>query len=140
MLVVGQRVVGDQAAGVGEQIADGEGFLAVGGKAVEVAGDGVVEGELARLDQLHHRSGGGNGLGQRCQIKQRVAGHCFTLRLELAITKTLQPGDAIPAAYADHTAGGLTGSNGGFHQGADALERVGIEPACARRLRRCAGG
>ncbi len=82
-------VGGDQAPGifegdvlgeagvVGEELADGDFFFAIGGEFGEVFGDRVVELELACLIELHDGGGGRKALRQRGHVEDGVFGHEF---------------------------------------------------------------
>ena len=76
------RQAGAQPGGVRQQLPDGHGPLAVGLEAGNPAAHPVVEPELAALDEPHDGRRGGDNLGQRCTVKDRVGGHRQPLRLD----------------------------------------------------------
>jgi len=59
---------------VGQELAQRDRFPAFAGELGEVADQRRVEPELALLDQFHHRGGGGDDLGERGGVEDRVFG------------------------------------------------------------------
>ncbi len=62
------------AGGVGEEMADGDGVLAVGGELGQVVGDAVVEAQVAALPLLRDRHRDAR-LGHRPPDDHRLGGH-----------------------------------------------------------------
>uniref|UniRef100_E6QKK2 Uncharacterized protein n=1 Tax=mine drainage metagenome TaxID=410659 RepID=E6QKK2_9ZZZZ len=73
--MVGEIEIGSQAGEMGHQLADGDVLFAVAGKVWQVGGNGVVELDLAGVDELHHGGGGGDALGERSEIEDGIEGH-----------------------------------------------------------------
>ena len=118
------RKAGAQAGVVGEKLADGDRIFAVGGERGQVSGDGRVKFEAAALDQLHDGSGGGDHLGERGGVVDRIGGE----RLGGGHYRALAVGAGVGLAGAfdpEDAAGNLIGRDGVGHRGIHGREFLG---------------
>ena len=87
-----------QAGIVGEQLADGDVVFSVLRKLRQVLGDCVVEANLSQFHELHDGGGGGDHLGQRCEIEDGVQRHGLAFGLEGAAAVGLAVDDLAVVA------------------------------------------
>ena len=110
-----------------EQLAHRDRVLTVDGKFRPVFGDGVVELQLPAFDQLHDGGGGGDDLGQRGEIEQRVDRHRLLFRLLEAIAEGFAIGYALVVADDDHRTGHLAGAHLGLGDAVDCGQVLGAQ-------------
>ncbi len=131
---------------MGHQLAHRDLILAIAGKLRQVGRDRIVKLDAPGFDQLHHRRGGGNALGQRGKIEDRIHGHrlpvgygvllgsCF----QGSIPKGLSIDDATVVLHQYHRSGDGAFRNGLLHDGVDVGKACGSsgQPCrirCSRR-------
>ncbi len=118
------RVVGDEAAAVGEELLDGHLFplAASGAEGGEVRHDRVVEADPALLDERHHRAGGRDGFREGGEVERGVDGHRLDDGRERAMPVGLPEGDLSVPAHEDDGAGDLLLRDGPVDDLVDARE------------------
>ena len=104
--VVCHWIVGDQSAGVQQQVFDMDRVLVVRSKLWEKARYLILESEFPFLDQLQNRGGGGYRLGDRSHIEDRVECHGAD-RIEGAISECLLVDQSAAIADPDDASGHL---------------------------------
>ncbi len=82
LLVVFEGIIGNKARTMAEELLDGDLSFAVIVKLGKQTADSICRAQPALVDQDHDRRGRGNRLGERRQIKDRVAGHRLGCWLE----------------------------------------------------------
>ena len=108
-----------------EELADGDVLFAACGKLGDVLCDGVVEGELVCLVELHDRGGSGEALGERGHVEDGVFGHRLGgevagdagLSGELAVAVGALEDDLAVVADDDDGAGELLRGDGVVDEG-----------------------
>ncbi len=127
LLVIIERVVGNEARAMAEKLLDGDRALAVTVKLGKHTSDSVGRAEPALVDQDHDRRGRGDRLGERCQIKDRVAGHCLRCRLDRPQSRRTGVGDPAPAPHQNDRAWDLPLRNGSVDGCIDPLEAFAVK-------------
>ena len=104
---ISEREIGGKAAVVGEQLANGDVLLAVGGEVGKVLGDGIVGTEFALLVELHDGGRGHEGLGERRHVEDGVEGHGLLRGFKRARTVAMAIDDLAVVANDENRAGDL---------------------------------
>ena len=105
------RHPGAQTRGVGHQLPDGDGLLAVGREGRPIGGRGLVQMDLAALHQLHDRGGGGHDLGQGGEIEDGVRLHGLDPGRQGALAESLAVHGLAVVAHQDDGPGDVTGGD-----------------------------
>ena len=92
---------------MGQQVADGDVFLAILSEFGNVFCHRIVQAYFTLLHQLHDGGGSGDHLGERCQIENGVGCHGLAAGLEGAIAEGLAVDDLSVVPYQQHSAGHL---------------------------------
>src|SRR5207253_126789 len=74
------------------QLAHRDLTLAVRADLGPVVGDRLLEADFPLLDQLHHRRGGGDYLGQRCEVEYGAQSHNETQTENSHLSLPIAPG------------------------------------------------
>ncbi len=132
-----QIEIGAKAGVMGEQLADGDVFLAVLREVRKVGGDGIVQPELSLLNQLHDRGRGGDALGERGDVEDRIDGHGFAGGLERPRAEGLAVDDAAVVADEYDSTGDEAAGDRLLHDRVDRGEGAWGRFLCV--MRRCLG-
>lgn len=127
VLVVGEGVVGDEAGAVAEELFEGDDALAVVVELGEEVGKGLIEAELAALEEDHDGGGGGEGLGEGGHVEDGVARHGGGVGLHLAVSDRLDESDLAVAADKDDGSGDDVVVDGLVDGFGDSGEAGGVE-------------
>ena len=124
------RVVGDEAAAVGEELLDGHllPLAAPGAEGGEVRHDRVVEADPALLDERHDGGRGRDGLREGGQVEDGVDGHRLDRGRERAVAVGLPEGDLPVPADEDDGAGDLLLRDGPAMTSSMRASRAGERP------------
>ena len=127
VLVIGERIIGDEARAVAEELIDRDRGFAVVVKLGEGADEPVSQTYLSFLDQDHDRRGRGDGLGQRGHVEDGVSRHRFRRGLDGPAACRTGVGDHPAPADQDDRAGNLLVLDRPVDGGIDPLEPLGVK-------------
>ena len=114
---------------MGEQLANGNVLLTVGGELGQIFRYRIIQAEAALLVKLHDRRRRRQNLGQRCDIEDGVFGHRFGHRRERAVSVGLLKDDAAVVTGDHHRPGKFFGRDPEFNDAIDLSKFAALSAA-----------
>src|SRR5262245_42376045 len=105
-----------------QQVAKGDVSLSVHAEVVEETRHPVVESDLPFFDHEHHGDGGGERLGERGDVEDRIFAHRAHLRLQAAVAEGAMVEYPRPLPYQKNGAGKDMPPEGGIHLALNGFE------------------
>ena len=135
-----QRQVGSEPRDMGQQLLDGDRFLAVALEAGQVIRHAVSQPKGAILDERHHGRGGCHHLGERRQVEQRIDGHRLARRANRPQAERFPVDGPAPVGHQHDGAGKIARQDRLLHDRSDPRQAGRVDRRGPSRLARRYGG
>ena len=140
LLIITDRIVGDEAGRVRQQLGDSDPFGHFASERGEMPGDWIVQLQLAVFDEQHDRQSGGDRFRQGREVEDRVLGHQRMLGHGGTFAERLAIDDLVPMQNEDDGARQFLARDGGIHRVVNGREFVAGGDGASKETKRDEAG